>query len=56
MASVTHGKCYLWQRYYGKCNYGKDTMANETEPYFNMRKTVYLQKNMKMKLLCEQKL
>ena len=32
MASVTYGKCYLWQRYYGKCNYGKDIMANETEP------------------------
>ena len=23
MASVTYGKCYLWQMYYGKCNYGK---------------------------------
>ena len=33
MASVTYGKCYLWQRYYGKCNYGKDIMANETEPF-----------------------
>ena len=32
MVSVTYGKCYLWQRYYGKCNYGKDIMANETEP------------------------
>ena len=32
MASVTYGKCYKWQRYYGKCNYGKDSMANETEP------------------------
>ena len=32
MASVTYGKCYLWQRYYGKCNYGKSIMANETEP------------------------
>ena len=32
MASVTYGKCYLWQKYYGKCNYGKSIMANETEP------------------------
>ena len=32
MASVTYGKCYLRQMYYGKCNYGKNTMANETEP------------------------
>ena len=31
MASVTYGKCYSWQRYYGKCYYGKDIMANETE-------------------------
>ena len=23
MASVTYGKCYLWQRYYGNFNYGK---------------------------------
>ena len=23
MASKTHGKCYLWQTYYGKCNYDK---------------------------------
>ena len=36
MASVTYGKCYLWQRYYGKCNYGKDIMANETEPLWNL--------------------
>ena len=33
MASVTYGKCYLWQKYYVKCNYGKNIMANETEPY-----------------------
>ena len=33
MASVTYGKCYLWQKYYGKCNYGKSIMANETEPH-----------------------
>ena len=32
MATVTYGKCYLWQTYYGKCNYGKSIMANETEP------------------------
>ena len=45
MARVTYGKCDLWhvycltyskcywcQRYYGKCNYGKSIMANETEP------------------------
>ena len=32
MASVTYGKCYLWQMYYGKCNYGKNLMAKETEP------------------------
>ena len=32
MASVTYGKCYLRQRYYGKCNYGKSIMANETKP------------------------
>ena len=32
MASVTYGKRNLWQRYYGKRNYGKDIMANETEP------------------------
>ena len=37
MASVTYGKCDLWQMYYskcsyGKCNYGKRIMANETEP------------------------
>ena len=24
--------CYLWQKYYVKCNYGKNIMANETEP------------------------
>ena len=35
MVSVTYGKCYLWQKYYGKCNYGKSIMANETEPYKN---------------------
>ena len=23
----------LWQKYYGKCNYGKSIMANETEPF-----------------------
>ena len=34
MASVTYGKCYLWQKYYVKCNYGKNTMANETEPLY----------------------
>jgi len=33
MASVTYGKCYLWQKYYVKCNYGKNIMANETEPF-----------------------
>ena len=33
MASVTYGKCDLWQKYYGKCNYDKDIMANETEPH-----------------------
>ena len=33
MASVTYGKCYLWQKYYVKCNYGKNIMANETEPH-----------------------
>ena len=33
MASVTYDKCYLWQMYYGKCNYGKNIMANETEPF-----------------------
>ena len=27
MASVTS-----WQKYYVKCNYGKNIMANETEP------------------------
>ena len=27
MASVTYGKCYLWQKYYVKCNYGKNIMA-----------------------------
>ena len=32
MVSVSYGKCYLWQMYYGKCNYGKSIMANETEP------------------------
>ena len=37
MASVTYGKCHLWQMYYGKCYYskniyGKNIMANETEP------------------------
>ena len=32
MASVTYGKCYSWQKYYVKCNYGKNIMANETEP------------------------
>ena len=32
MASVTYGKCSLWQKYYVKCNYGKNIMANETEP------------------------
>ena len=32
MASVTYGKCYLWRRYYAKCNYDKSIMANETEP------------------------
>ena len=33
MASVTYGKCNLWQKYYVKCNYGKNIMANETEPF-----------------------
>ncbi len=34
MASENHyGKCYLWQMYYGRCNSGKNTMANETEPF-----------------------
>ena len=23
IASVIYGKCYLWQTYHGKCNYGK---------------------------------
>jgi len=23
MASVTYGKCYLWQKYYGKWNWAK---------------------------------
>ena len=32
MSNVTYGKCYLWQKYYVKCNYGKNIMANETEP------------------------
>ena len=32
MTSVTYGKCYLWQKYYVKYNYGKNIMANETEP------------------------
>ena len=37
MASVIYGKCYLWQTYYGKCNYGKficgkSIMSNVTEP------------------------
>ena len=32
MASVTYGKCYLWQKYYVKRNYGKNIMAIETEP------------------------
>ena len=32
MASVTYDKYYLWQRYYGKFNYCKSSMANETEP------------------------
>ena len=36
MATVTYGKCYLWQMYSGKFNYGKyiygkNIMANETE-------------------------
>ncbi len=46
IVSVTYGKCYLWQVlfmasvtygkdiYYGKCNYGKSIMANETEPKY----------------------
>ena len=21
IANLTYGKCYLWQTYYGKCNY-----------------------------------
>ena len=29
---MAYDKCNLWQRYYGKCNYGKSIMANETEP------------------------
>ena len=33
MASVTYGKRYLWQMYYGKNIYGKNIIANETEPY-----------------------
>ena len=36
MASVTYGKCYLWQKYYVKCNYGKNIMANETEPHHHL--------------------
>ena len=44
MASVTYGKCYLWQMYYGKCSYGKhiygkNIMANETEPSIRERCT-----------------
>ena len=35
MASVIYCKCYLWQIYYGKCNYGKSIMANETEPFYS---------------------
>ena len=34
MASVIYGNCYLRQMDYGKCNYGKSIMTNETEPYF----------------------
>ena len=34
MASVTYGKCNLWQKYYVKCNNGKNIMANETELFF----------------------
>ena len=36
MASVTYGKCYLWQRYYEKCNFGKSIMAYETEPFLRV--------------------
>ena len=32
LAGVTYGKCYIWQMYYGKNIYGKNIMANETEP------------------------
>ena len=47
MASVTYGKCYLWQTYYGKCNYGKSIygisiMANETEPTNHRHKFIQL--------------
>ncbi len=42
MASVTYDKCNLWQRYYGKCNYGKGIMANETEPHAMRRITPIL--------------
>ena len=42
MASVTYGKCNLWQRYYGKCNYGKSIMANETETHAMRRTTSIL--------------
>ena len=41
MTSVTYGKCYLWQRYYGKNN-----MANETEPFLDIPLFAYLLKQM----------
>ena len=38
LASVTSGQCYLWQTYFGKCNYckciyGKSIMTNVTEQF-----------------------
>ena len=46
MASVTYGKCNLWQVLlmasvtYGKRNYSKNIMANKTEPPFSVKFTI----------------
>ena len=43
MASLTYGNCNLWQDY-GKCNYGKCSMANITEAFLVLKCLWFQQK------------